>query len=358
MKNSKKNWLNGILFSVLAMALTWYIGPSNNAPKQTVESLPSKLQCPLPPDQGHPPHPGMVWVPSGRFDMGDSVYAEEKPVRDVEVKGFWMDRTEVTNEAFAEFVKATGYITVAERPVDPKLHASLPVDMRKPGAVVFKVPTQITHSDDPRQWWQYIPGANWQHPAGPQSSIERYAHFPVVHITYEDALAYAKWKGHTLPSEAQWEWAARAGAKELPTQHDQPEHANTWQGIFPMANSSEDGFAGLAPVGCYGANAWGLFDMIGNVWELTSDVFVAERMQASLQNNAAVKNQATSQGLDPVAAQKPPNFHAPSSSTRVIKGGSFLCAPNYCMRYRAGSRQAQEEDLAVSHLGFRTILQP
>jgi formylglycine-generating enzyme required for sulfatase activity len=258
-----------------------------------------------------------------------------------------MDRTEVTNQEFAAFVKATGYVTVAERPVDPKLHASLPEPLRRAGAVVFKMPSQLTRGDDPSQWWQYVPGANWQHPAGPATTLEKHGHFPVVHITYEDALAYAKWKGRTLPTEAQWEWAARAGAKELPSQHDQPASANTWQGIFPMANSAEDGFAGLAPVGCYGANAWGLFDMIGNVWELTADVFVAERSTAS-----------NGQGLDPDAAQKPPVFKAGTSQARVIKGGSFLCAPNYCMRYRAGSRQPQEEDLAVSHLGFRTILQP
>jgi len=258
-----------------------------------------------------------------------------------------MDRTEVTNQEFAAFVKATGYVTVAERPVDPKYHASLPENMRQAGAVVFKMPAKLTHGDDPSQWWQYVPGANWQHPAGPASTIEKHGHFPVVHITYEDALAYAKWKGHTLPTEAQWEWAARAGAKDMPQQHDQPASANTWQGIFPTANSSEDGFAGLAPVGCYGANAWGLFDMIGNVWELTADVFVANRNTANI-----------GQGVDPDTAQKPPVFKAGTPQARVIKGGSFLCAPNYCMRYRAGSRQPQEEDLAVSHLGFRTILQP
>lgn len=293
----------------------------------------------------------MVWIPAGRFDMGDKVYPEETPVLNVQVKGFWMDRTEVTNQAFAAFVKATGYVTVAERPVDPKHLANLPDSMQQAGAVVFKMPAQLTQGDDPRQWWHYVPGANWQHPAGPTSSIAQHGHFPVVHITYEDALAYAKWLGHTLPTEAEWEWAARAGAQEMPQQHDQPAGANTWQGIFPTANSSEDGFAGLAPVGCYGANAWGLFDMIGNVWELTSDVFVAER-------KVSANGQSKDQGLDPDAAQKPPVFKTGTPQARVIKGGSFLCAPNYCMRYRAGSRQPQEEDLAVSHLGFRTILRP
>lgn len=334
--------LGGFCVALIAV-VAWQFKPVET--KAVVAT--GKLQCDLPAPDAKAPHPGMVWVPPGKFDMGDSVYAEEKPVRNVQVKGFWMDRTEVTNQEFAAFVKATGYVTVAERPVDPKLHASLPEVMRQAGAVVFKMPSQLTRGDDPSQWWQYVPGANWQHPAGPATSLEKHGHFPVVHITYEDALAYAKWKGRTLPTEAQWEWAARAGAKELPSQHDQPASANTWQGIFPMANSAEDGFAGLAPVGCYGANAWGLFDMIGNVWELTADVFVAER-----------STPAKGQGLDPDAAQKPPVFKAGTPQARVIKGGSFLCAPNYCMRYRAGSRQPQEEDLAVSHLGFRTILQP
>ena len=343
---ARQGWMASLLCLALGVAGIWAVTSFDKAPTAPLASA-AKLQCELPTLDATSPHPGMVWVPPGRFDMGDSVYAEEKPVRNVQVKGFWMDRTEVTNLEFAAFVKATGYLTVAERPVDPKYHANLPEAMRQPGAVVFKMPAKLTQGDDPRQWWQYVPGANWQHPAGPASSLEQHGHFPAVHITYEDALAYAHWKGHTLPTEAQWEWAARAGAKELPSQHDQPASANTWQGIFPSANSAEDGFAGLAPVGCYGANAWGLFDMIGNVWELTADVFVAERTAAS-----------TGQGLDPDTAQKPPVFRAGVPQARVIKGGSFLCAPNYCMRYRAGSRQPQEEDLAVSHLGFRTILQP
>ena len=338
---------------LLATAATLWLTQDKTSAKQV---LPAKLQCELPPSSSAAPRPGMVWIPDGVFDMGDSVYAEEKPVRNVRVKGFWMDRTEVTNSEFAAFVKATGYVTVAERPVNPQLMASLPEAMRQPGAVVFKVPAKLTYGDDPRQWWQYVPGASWQHPAGPGSSVDNYGQFPVVHITFEDAQAYAQWKGHRLPTEAQWEWAARAGAKELPGQHDQPASANTWQGVFPMANASEDGFAGLAPVACYAPNAYGLFDMIGNVWELTADVFVADRSTISSKGGSA------NQGLDPDEAQRPPIFKTlqanSSPQSRVIKGGSFLCAPNYCMRYRAGSRQAQEEDLAVSHLGFRTILQP
>ena len=338
---------------VLGASVFWLT--KDNAPAK--QAISAKFQCELPPASTAAPRPGMVWIPEGVFDMGDSVYAEEKPVRNVRVKGFWMDRTEVTNLEFAAFVKATSYVTVAERPVNPQMLSSLPEDMRKPGAVVFKVPAQLNYGDDPRQWWQYIPGASWQHPAGPGSNIDRYGHFPVVHIAYEDAQAYAKWKGHRLPTEAEWEWAARAGAKELPGQHDQPESANTWQGIFPMANASEDGFSGIAPVGCYAPNAYGLFDMIGNVLELTADVFVAERPAVSSQTGTS-----PNQGLDPDEAQRPPIFKKLQANSdpkaRVIKGGSFLCAPNYCMRYRAGSRQPQEEDLAVSHLGFRTLYQP
>ena len=338
---------------IFAAAVFW-LTQDEASPKQ---ALPAKLQCELPPSSTAAPRPGMVWIPEGVFDMGDTVYPEEKAVRNVNVKGFWMDRTEVTNLEFAAFVKATGYVTVAERPVNPQLIANLPEDMRKPGAVVFKVPGKLTQGDDPRQWWQYIPGANWKQPAGPDSSIDNYGQFPVVHITYEDAQAYAQWKGHRLPTEAEWEWAARAGAKELPGQHDQPASANTWQGIFPMANASEDGFSGLAPVACYAPNAYGLFDMVGNVWELTADVFVTDRPAV-----ANTKTSNSKQGLDPDEAQRPPVFKTLQAnsqpSARVIKGGSFLCAPNYCMRYRAGSRQPQEEDLAVSHLGFRTIFQP
>jgi formylglycine-generating enzyme required for sulfatase activity len=347
-----KKWMitGGFLTALLALGAWFFV--ASNASKQTpVNSASLKLSCELPFDNAASPRPGMVWIPEGKFDMGDTVYAEEKPVRNIKVKGFWMDRTEVTNDEFAAFVKATGYVTIAERNLDPLKHAQLPADMLKAGAVVFSMPAALKSGDDPSQWWKYVVGANWRHPAGPNTSIEKYGSFPAVHVTYEDAKAYAQWKGHQLPTEAQWEWAARAGAPEMPSQHDQPAGANTWQGIFPMANSSEDGFAGLAPVGCYAPNAYGLFDMIGNVWELTADVFVANRLENS-------QLRTKDQGLDPDDAQRPPTFKQATGGARVIKGGSFLCAPNYCMRYRAGSRQPQEEDLAVSHLGFRTIYQP
>ncbi|MGB5950144.1 MAG: formylglycine-generating enzyme family protein [Parvibaculum sp.] len=271
-------------------------------------------------------HPGMVWVPGGSFEMGDNVYPEEGPARRAEVAGFWMDRHEVTNAEFAAFVAATGYVTVAERPVDPAKHPGLPPEMREPGAVVFIMPNDIDGRGDISQWWRYVPGANWRHPAGPGSSIESYENFPVVALAYDDIEAYARWKGRSIPTEAQWEWAARGGRSGTPD-HEQPKQANTWQGLFPVINTADDGFVGLAPAGCFEPNAYGLHDMIGNVWEWTSDPY--------RENHANGKADA---------------------SRRVIKGGSYLCAPNYCMRYRSGSRQGQEADLATSHLGFRTVL--
>jgi hypothetical protein len=283
----------------------------------------------------------MVWVPPGKFDMGDDRYPEEGPIHATRVAGFWMDRTEVTNAQFAEFVKATGHVSQAERPVDAAQYPDLPAFMRQPGAVVFSQPAQLKDRSDLSQWWQYTPGAQWRHPGGTSTQIHGRGQFPVVSVTYEDAWAYARWKGRTLPSEAQWEWAAQAGQALATQDHDQPHGANTWQGIFPVLNSADDGFVGLAPVGCYAPNALGLFDMLGNVWELTRDVYTANHRTESIKS------------LDPDAS----GVRNPQMRQRVIKGGSFLCSPDYCMRYRSGSRQPQEEDLGTSHLGFRTVLE-
>ena len=299
-----------------------------------------RLQCDLPQQGDRAPHPGMVWVPGGTFEMGDNENPEERPLRTTTVTGLWMDRTEVTNDSFAEFVKATGYITGAERPVDQKAHPGLPPDMQQAGAVVFFMPNDLKAGGSLTQWWRYTPGANWRHPGGPETSIENRGNFPVVTLTFEDAQAYAQWKGHRLPTEAQWEWAARAGQKLAGQDHAQPQQANTWQGLFPVVNSGDDGFVGLAPVGCYAPNALGLFDMIGNVWELTDDRYTA---------NHAEPSSAESSHRDA-------SHRSPTPAQRVIKGGSFLCAPNYCMRYRSGARQPQEDDLGASHLGFRTVL--
>jgi formylglycine-generating enzyme len=281
------------------------------------------------------PHGGMVWVPPGDFAQGDTVYRDEGPVARVHVDGFWMDSHEVTNGEFARFVRATGYVTQAERPLDPKTHPGLPAAMLAPGALVFVMPKSVDGLEDVSQWWRYVPGADWRHPAGPGSSVAGRDNYPVVAVTHDDALAYARWKHRDLPTEAEWEWAARGGNPKAGDDHDQPKNANTWQGLFPTLNSGDDGFVGLAPAGCYAPNAFGLYDMFGNVWELTDDLYRPRRGETA--------------GPDSVPA-------AGDAKRYVIKGGSFLCAPNYCMRYRSGSREGQEADLATSHLGFRTVL--
>lgn len=326
--------------AVLLGLCTWLVWSS-----QRSELLRSqeRLVCELPSPPADAPHPGMVWVPGGTLSLGDTVYPEEMPIRPLTVAGFWLDRTEVTNDQFAEFVKATGYRTVAERVVDAQQHPELPPDMRLPGAVVFISPTQWSGQGSATQWWRYVAGADWRHPGGPNTSIDGRGAFAVVNVTIEDAQAYAHWKGTVVPSEAQWEWAARGAQNVSAPSHEQPAQANTWQGLFPVANSAADGFVGLAPVGCFAPNPLGLFDMIGNAWELTRDTYTPSHRVL-----------ATDEPSDPAPGSVRPAGSAVGQ--RVIKGGSFLCAPNYCMRYRAGARQAQDDDLAVSHVGFRTAL--
>ncbi len=271
----------------------------------------------------------MVWIPGGRFAMGsDHAYPEERPVREVEVDGFWMDRHEVTNAQFARFVEATGYVTVAERPVDPAQFPGAPADMLVPGSAVFTPPAaNATHYLD---WWSYVPGAYWRKPLGPDGP-DADDHAPVVHVAHEDALAYAQWRGARLPTEAEWEYAARAGQ---PQSMEQPAGANTWQGAFPHMDTGEDGFRGIAPVGCFPANAFGLHDMIGNVWEWTSDRY------ASNAHITRAPSVPEDDGAGPVA---------------IIKGGSFLCSPDYCRRYRVTARSGHDLGLGTNHIGFRTV---
>ena len=283
---------------------------------------------------------GMAWVPGGKFVAGDSVYPEEAPGRPAQVAGFWMDRTEVSNDQFARFVAATGYVTVAERAPDTRRLAGAPAEMLQPGAVVFVVPRKLQGPPDPLQWWRYLPGAHWRQPGGPGTHIEGRGSLPVVAVTLEDAQAYARWAGRQLPTEAQWEWAAREARAQAAPQHEQPRQANTWQGRFPMEDAASDGFAGIAPVGCYAGNALGLHDLIGNVWEWTRDAWRPGHEDAP-----------------PPALQEARALAAGPVAQGVIKGGSFLCSPDWCMRYRAGARQPQDLDLATSHLGFRTILE-
>jgi formylglycine-generating enzyme required for sulfatase activity len=291
----------------------------------------------------------MVYVPGGTFTMGsDRQRPEEQFTHVVHVDGFWIDQHEVTNAQFEKFVQATGYVTLAERGVDPKTHPGMSKDLLVPGSMLFIQPTRIDRGGDITQWWQYVPGANWREPEGPGSSIKDRENHPVVHIAYEDAVAYARWLGHELPTEAQWEFAARGGkdgvddASQAYDANGKP-IANTWQGIFPVYNSEDDGYAGTAPVGCFKPNGYGLYDMIGNVWEWTSDWY-RPGFSADSETNPTGPSLLE---LRLAVGQSP---------SKVIKGGSYLCASNYCARYRASARQPQEVDLSTGHVGFRTIV--
>jgi formylglycine-generating enzyme required for sulfatase activity len=295
---------------------------------------------------GSDPLAGMVKLAGGRFTMGsDDHYAEEALSREVTVSGFWIDRHDVTNAQFERFVVATGYVTVAERAADLQRHPDLPAEMREPGSAVFVMP------EGPRAGrWHYMAGANWRHPQGPGSSIDGRANHPVVHVAYEDAMAYARWLGRDLPTEAQWEYAARGGLDAQPyawgdrfTPQGKP-MANTWQGAFPFENSGDDGYLGTSPVGCFPANGYGLVDMAGNVWQWTSTWYQPG-------HNGRAERDPT--GPSERDSHDP---RQPDVPAKVIKGGSHLCAPNYCARYRPAARQAREPDSGTSHIGFRTVL--
>jgi formylglycine-generating enzyme len=291
----------------------------------------------------------MVFIPGGSFTMGsDRRQPEERFSHAVRVDGFWIDRHEVTNAQFAAFVKATGYVTLAERGLDPKTHANMTEDLTAPGSVMFIPPTRLDRGGDITQWWQYVKGANWRAPDGPGSSIEGKENYPVVHVSYDDALAYARWRGRDLPTEAQWEYAARGGresGEDWSEAFDKEGNpiANGWQGIFPVYNTEQDGYGGAAPAGCFAPNGYGLYDMVGNVWEWTADWYVpGHRREAALNPSGP-----------PLVELRVAAGQAPS---KVIKGGSYLCSSNYCARYRASARQPQEVDLSAAHLGFRTVL--
>jgi formylglycine-generating enzyme len=290
----------------------------------------------------------MTFVPAGTFTMGSNRHRpEERYTHIVSVDGFWIDRTEVTNAQFAKFVAATGYVTLAERGGDAKVHANMPAELLAPGSVAFIMPTDTSRGGSITQWFQYIAGADWRHPEGPGSSIAGRENHPVVHVAYEDAQAYAGWLGRSLPTEAQWEYAARGGREgeddwSSALDDDGKPIANTWQGIFPVINSKDDGYSGTAPVGCFKPNGYGLYDMIGNVWEWTSDWYRP--------------GHAPEAAIEPQGPRLADIRGAPGQSpNKVIKGGSFLCAFNYCARYRPAARQPQEVDLSAAHIGFRTV---
>ena len=279
-------------------------------------------------------HPGMVYVTGGDFTLGaEYAYPEEGPRHAARVKGFWMDETEVTNTQFAGFVAATGYRTLAERGISNPDH---PEQTAIAGSAIFKPPLKEGQPDPFQSWWQFQPGANWQHPEGPDSNIRDRAQHPAVHIAFEDAEAYALWKGRTLPTEEQFEFAAQTSSRE---DKNGKQIANTWQGLFPFEQESIDGYPGTAPVGCYPANALGIYDLIGNVWEWTASPYY--------QAHDFADKAKYPEGFDP---------NQPTDAVAVIKGGSYLCAANYCIRYRPEARQGQSKGLGTAHIGFRTVL--
>ncbi len=313
------------------------------------------------------PPAGMVWIPGGEFTMGtnDKVgWADEKPAHRVRVDGFWMDETDVTNAQFREFVEATGYVTTAEKPVDadeilkqsPPGTPRPPKERLAPGSLVFQ-PTAAPVKDnrDYSQWWKWTPGANWRHPEGPDSNLEGREDHPVVHVSWHDAVAYAKWAGKRLPTEAEWEFAAR-GKLEGKTYtwgnesfSEEKPQCNCWQGEFPYKNTAVDGYQRTSPVKAFSPNGYGLYDMSGNVWQWCSDWY-----QIDLYRERADKGLI----VNPAGPEKSRDPRQPYSPLRCQKGGSFLCHPSYCLRYRPSARHGCTPDTGMSHIGFRCARTP
>ena len=309
-----------------------------------------------------PNHEEMVWIQGGQFIMGSTTNdgrSDEFPRHTVKVDGFWMDVTEVTNAQFKKFVSATGYITTAEKAPDwEELKKQLPVNTPKPddsllvaASLVFTPPSQPVALNDASQWWSWTKGANWQHPEGPNSTIEGKENYPVVHISWDDANAYAKWSGKRLPTEAEWEYAARGKLINKPFSWGDEDvesgkaKANTWQGDFPDRNTGWDGFKGLAPVKSFAPNSDSLYDMAGNVWEWCSDWYRPDYYKQLL-GKISINPKGPSSGYDP---------DEPTITKRVVRGGSFLCHGSYCSSYRVSARMKTSPDTGLVHTGFRCV---
>ena len=350
-------------FAITFMVASSWLGGSTIAPAPGAAGRSS-----TPTNQEIPPEvpPGMVWIPGGEFSLGcndprqqpqggpDSM-ADARPIHRVRVDGFGIDRTEVTNQQFAAFVAATNYQTVAERTPKAEDFPTAPPENLVAGSVVFTPPEKPVPLNNHYQWWSYVHGANWRHPTGPQSTVEGREKYPVVQIAYEDAEAYAKWAGKRLPTEAEWEFAARGGnegqvypwGNEL-TPGDKW-MANIWQGKFPVKDTGADGFTGIAPVAQFPANGFGLYDVAGNVWEWCSDWYRPDTYARQSLGGGLVRNpQGPASSLDPAEPNQP---------KRVHRGGSFLCTDQYCTRYMVGARGKGEVSSGSNHLGFRCVKQ-
>jgi formylglycine-generating enzyme required for sulfatase activity len=301
---------------------------------------------------------GMIWIPGGTFWMGceGCGMPDALPLHLVRLDGFWMDRTPVTNEEFSRFVRATGYVTVAERPLNPADYPGVSASLLKPGSAVFHPTPTAVRLDNPLQWWRYTAGASWKHPEGPGSSIARRGDHPVVHVAFEDVLAYAAWAGKRVPTEAEFEFAARGGldrqrfawGNEL-RPAGKP-MANNWQGTFPAVDRGEDGYRGTSPVTAFPTNGFGLHDMGGNVWQWCADWYRPDYYAALAAAGAtSINPQGPDTSMDP---------DEPGAKKRVIRGGSHLCADQYCARYLVGSRGKGEVSSGSSNLGFRLVRSP
>jgi formylglycine-generating enzyme required for sulfatase activity len=301
----------------------------------------------------------MVWLPSATFRMGSNDhYPEERPVHRVTVDGFWIDIHPVTNADFRRFVEATGHVTLAQKPPNPADYPGAKKHLLHPGSLVFSKPSGPVDLRDFHNWWKWVLGADWRHPRGPNSTIIGRDDHPVVHVAYDDAVAYARWAGKALPTEAEWEFAARGGLEDAEYAWGDEltpggrHMANTWQGEFPWQNLKSDGFDGTSPIGSFPPNGHGLFDMIGNVWEWTTDWYSPRHPDEAVKACCIPRNPRG--GLEEGSYDScSPQIRIPR---KILKGGSHLCAPNYCRRYRPAARYPEPIDTSTSHVGFRCIV--
>ncbi len=350
-------WLAGIVGISSMVVVSSAIMPGANA------AASNQGECPSSPVSRKTP-PGMVRIPGGTFVMGTNQkesFPNERPAHLVQVQGFWMDEHDVTNAEFSRFVEATGYQTTAERKIDwEDLKKELPPGTPKPaesalapGALVFTPSSQPVPLNDLSAWWRWVQGADWRHPQGPSSSIEGKENHPVVQVSWHDAVAYAQWAGKRLPTEAEWEFAARGGLESKrygwgdTFRPNGKFMTNTYQGRFPFEDTGEDRFAGISPVGSFPANGFGLFDMAGNVWQWCSDWYRVDLATEAASKNVCRDPGGAAEGYDP---------SDPYSPKRVVKGGSFLCNPSYCESYRPSARRGTPPDTGSSHTGFRCVM--
>jgi len=341
-----------LVLALILMAGCSYKSKSNIFDEDLIPSAEKGTVTPLPIGE-------MVLILEGDYEMGgnnEQADPDEFPKHGVKIKSFWMDAHEVTNRQFLEFVQQTGYITVAERPIDweelkKQVAPGTPKpsdEILQPGSMVFHPTNGPVSMNDSGQWWKWVYGANWKNPEGPKSTINNRMDHPVVHVSYEDANAYAKWAGKRLPTEAEWEWAARGGLEDpvYPWGNEPAKNAsskaNFWQGMFPYEDRGEDGFRGTSPVMTFEANGYGLYDMAGNVWEWCEDWYHFEAYGMKEKDGAS----GPSESLDP---------QEPMIPKRVVRGGSFLCNDSYCSGYRVSRRMKSSEDSGVNHTGFRCV---